>query len=197
VPVTVDVSDEAAVVDLVARVGKEFGRLDIMVNNAGVATPRLRLKFEEHTLEEFEHLVAINFRGVFLGCREAVRTFKKQGGGGAILNTGSVAGLVGWGGSVYGATKGAVIQMTRGLAIEAAEFDIRVNCICPGGLPSTNFDKLWNLQEDLSDYVAQSHPLGRVIDPGDCAEAALFLVSDAARNITGVVMPVDGGYIAR
>ena len=94
---------------------------------------------EDHTVEDFERLTAVNFRGVFLGCKHAVIQFKEQGAGGVILNTGSVAGLVGWGGTVYGATKGAVHQLTRAVAIEGAPFGIRANAICPAGMPFTNF----------------------------------------------------------
>ena len=111
----------------------QFGRLDIMFNNVGIPTPRLGMTFEDHTLEDFDRLIAVNVRGVFLGCKHAVLRFKEQGDGGVILNTGSVAGLVGWGGTVYGATKGAVHQLTKAVAIECAPFGIRVNAICPAG----------------------------------------------------------------
>ena len=110
------------VASAVASAVGHFGRLDIMFNNVGIPTPRLGMAFEDHTVEDFERLSAVNFRGVFLGCKHAVIQFKKQGDGGVILNTGSVAGLVGWGGTVYGATKGAVNQLTRALAIEVAPF---------------------------------------------------------------------------
>ena len=95
------------------------------------------MTFEDHTVEDFERLFAVNVRGVFLGCKHAVMQFKEQGGGGVIVNTGSVAGLVGWGGTVYGATKGAVHQLTRAVAVECAPFGIRVNAICPAAMPFT------------------------------------------------------------
>ncbi len=120
-----------------------------------------------------------------------------------ILNTGSVAGLVAWGGSVYGATKGAVHQLTRATAIEGAPFGIRANAICPAGMPYTNFAAAGGLdaQGEMLEQVAQSvgamHPLGRPILAEDCAEIATFLVSDRAGNITGTMVPVDGGYSAR
>ncbi len=118
---------------------EQFGRLDIMFNNVGIPTPRLGALLEEHTVEDFDKLAAVNLRGVFLGCKHAVIQFKKQGGGGAIVNTGSVAGLVGWGGAVYGATKGAVHQLTKAIAVECAPFGIRANAICPGAMPYTGF----------------------------------------------------------
>jgi NAD(P)-dependent dehydrogenase (short-subunit alcohol dehydrogenase family) len=198
-----DVSDEADVAALVAAAVDRFGRLDVMFNNVGVPTPRLGTAFEDHTVEEFDLLSAVNFRGVFLGCKHAVIQFKKQGGGGVILNTGSVAGLVGWGGTVYGATKGAVHQLTRGVAIEGAPFGIRVNAICPAGMPYTNFMSAGGMDtssidiEAVAQHTGSMHPLGRPITAEDCAEAALYLCSDRAANVTGVLLPVDGGYVAR
>ena len=107
VAVGVDVSEGATRWPaMIAAAVEHFGRLDIVFNNVGIPTPRLGMVFEEHTVEDFERLFAVNVGGVFLGCKHAVMRFKEQGDGGVILNTGSVAGLVGWGGTVYGATKG-------------------------------------------------------------------------------------------
>jgi NAD(P)-dependent dehydrogenase (short-subunit alcohol dehydrogenase family) len=139
VAVEFDVSVESDVIALIAAAVANYGRLDILFNNVGIPTPRLGALLEDHTLEDFERLVAVNFRGVFFGCKHAVLQFKSQGGGGVILNTGSVAGLVGWGGSVYGATKGAVHQLTRAVALEGAAFGIRANAICPAGMPYSSF----------------------------------------------------------
>jgi NAD(P)-dependent dehydrogenase (short-subunit alcohol dehydrogenase family) len=198
-----DVSQEADVVACIATAADRFGRLDIMFNNVGIPTPHLGMSFEDHTVEDFDRLTAVNFRGVFLGCKHAVIQFKKQGGGGVILNTGSVAGLVGWGGTVYGATKGAVHQLTRAVAIEAAPFNIRVNAICPAGMPFTNFMAAGGMDrssidiDQVAQHTGSMHPLGRPITAEDCAEAAVYLVSDRAGNVTGVLLPVDGGYVAR
>lgn len=198
-----DVSQESDVVATVAAAVEQFGRLDIIFNNVGIPTPRLGAKLEDHTVEDFDRLVAVNLRGVFLGCKHAVLQFKKQGGGGVILNTGSVAGLVGWGGTVYGSTKGGVHQLTRGVAIENADSGIRVNAICPAGMPYTSFMAAGGRQvppEQMEQAAAQTglmHPLGKPITAEDCAETAVFLCSDAAKNITGVLVPIDGGYVAR
>jgi NAD(P)-dependent dehydrogenase (short-subunit alcohol dehydrogenase family) len=108
-----DVSKEEEVIAAIETAVEQFGRLDIMFNNVGIPTPRLGMSFTDHSFDDYQKLTAVNFGGVFLGCKYAVERFKKQGDGGVILNTGSVAGLVGWGGTVYGATKGAVIQLTR------------------------------------------------------------------------------------
>ena len=197
--VTVEADVEAAVSAAVAN----FGRLDIMFNNAGVTGMKLGQSFEDHTVDDFERLCAINFRGVFLGCKHAVRQFKSQGDGGVIVNTGSIAGMVGFGSVVYGATKGAVNQITKGVAIEGAPAGIRCNAICPGTMPLTNFimanpDKPFEAPpEDYLKFAASFQPNGRFVTAEDCAEAALFLASDSAQNITGVLLPVDGGYVAR
>jgi NAD(P)-dependent dehydrogenase (short-subunit alcohol dehydrogenase family) len=202
-PVRCDVSKESEVQALVATAVETNGRLDIMFNNVGVPTPQLGTKLEDHTWDDFLRLSAINFGGVFLGSKHAVLQFKAQGTGGVILNTGSVAGLVAWGGSVYGATKGAVHQLTRAVAIEGAPFNIRSNAICPAGMPFTNFMTAGGLDassvdpEAFVEQVGSSHPLGRPITAEDCAEAAVFLVSDQAINITGILVPIDGGYAAQ
>jgi len=198
-----DVSQDDQVANTIAAAVANFGRLDIIFNNVGIPTPRLGMSFEEHTVADFDRLVAVNLRGVFLGCKHAVLQFKKQGGGGVILNTGSVAGLVGWGGAVYGATKGGVHQLTRAVAIECAPSGIRANAICPAAMPYTNFAAAGGMDtpaggiEQMATQIGSTHPLGRPITAEDCAEAAVFLVSDRAANITGVLFPVDGGYVAR
>jgi NAD(P)-dependent dehydrogenase (short-subunit alcohol dehydrogenase family) len=201
--VKADVAKEADVVAMVAAAVDRYGRLDVIFNNVGIPTPRLGMTFEEHTFDDYVKLTAVNFGGVFLGCKHAVLRFKEQGDGGVILNTGSVAGLVGWGGTVYGATKGAVHQLTKAVAVECAPHGIRANAICPAAMPYTGFMAAGGMQlpEDQLEQVAQAagagHPLGRPITAEDCAEAAVFLCSDRAANITGVLVPVDGGYVAR
>lgn len=203
VAVGVDVSREDQVQAMIDAAVEQYGLLDILVNNVGIPTPRLGALLEDHTADDFGRLVSVNLGGVFFGCKHAVLHFKKQGTGGAIVNTGSVAGLVAWGGSVYGATKGAVHQLTRALAIEGAPHGIRVNAIAPAGMPMTGFmaagglDSAANTQSDVAERVASQHPLGRFITAEDCADAILYLAADNARNITGVVLPVDGGYVAR
>jgi NAD(P)-dependent dehydrogenase (short-subunit alcohol dehydrogenase family) len=203
VAVRADVSNEADVVAMVEAAVTSFGRLDVIFNNAGISTPRPGMLLEDHSVDDFERLIGVNLRSVFLGCREAVRQFKKQGGGGVIVNTGSAAGMVGWGGSVYGTTKGGVVQLTRLVAIENAPHNIRCNAICPAAMPATNFmvpdatTGSVGVSADMAAQFGQLHPLGRPITAEDCAAAALFLASDGARNITGILLPVDGGFTAR
>jgi NAD(P)-dependent dehydrogenase (short-subunit alcohol dehydrogenase family) len=198
-----DVSQEADVEATIALAVSSFGRLDVIFNNVGVPTPRPGLIFEDHTSDDFDRLFAINAKGVFNGSKYAIKQFKAQGDGGVILNTGSVAGLVSWGGSVYGSTKGAVHQLTKAAAIEGAPFGIRCNAICPAGMPYTNFTNAMGMtvseedKEQMAAGVGSMHPLGKPILAEDCAEAAVYLVSDAAKNVTGALLPVDGGYVAR
>ena len=202
-PVAADVAVEDDVIAMLDAAIEAFGSLDVLYNNAGIPTPRLGTMLEDHSADDFQRLVAVNLGGVFYGCKHAVRRFKDQGDGGVILNTGSVAGLVSWGGSVYGATKGAVHLLTKAVAIEGAPFGIRANAICPAGMPYTRFMAAGGMEldadtlEQASKSVAASHPLGKPITAEDCAEAAVFLCSDAATNITGVLLPIDGGYVAR
>lgn len=181
-----------------------WGRLDIMFNNAGIASVNLRSggqTFADTTDADFDRLSDVNFRGVVNGCRQAIRQFLAQADGkGVIVNTASVAGMIGWGGTIYGATKGAVIQLTRGLAIEYAKLGIRVNSVCPAGM-ATNFGNpleagYRQVTPEMQEAYGKHHPMGKAIDPEDCANAALFFASDMSKNITGVSLPVDGGLAA-
>ncbi|MGW1029127.1 SDR family NAD(P)-dependent oxidoreductase [Streptomyces sp. NPDC002577] len=207
VAVRCDVAVEAQVEAAIGRAVAAFGRLDIMVNNVGV-TRRPGLALHETTEQDWEVLATVNFSGVFYGCKHAVLQFKRQtesgtGSGGVIVNTGSVAGMVGWGGTVYGASKAAVNHITKGVAIEYAPLGIRCNAIAPAAMPLTNFgvaDATTPERALTDEQLAEAgayHPLGRHIEAEDCAAAIAFLASDEAKNITGVLLPIDGGYTAR
>ena len=197
-----DVANESAVDALVQAAVETYGRLDIMYNNAGITlTPKpgqRRSSLLDATADDIARLQGVNINGVLYGCKSAIRQFVAQGGGGTIVNTASVAGLIGWGGTVYGATKGAVVNLTRALALEVAAQDIRVNAVCPAGMLThfAGLDPDGAFAEKARASMSAMHPLGRPIDPLDCAKAALFLASDLASNITGVNLPVDGGMSA-
>jgi NAD(P)-dependent dehydrogenase (short-subunit alcohol dehydrogenase family) len=198
---TCNVADSQAVTDAVAATVEKFGRLDIIYNNAGISSPANAqggaATFIENSDADDERLLGVNLRGIMNGCRAAIRQFQAQGGGGVIVNTASVAGLIGWGGTLYGATKGGVTSLTRTLAIEVAKQGIRVNSVCPAAM-QTNFfgGKTAEMPKEMLDALNKMHPLGRTIDPMECANGALFLASDMASNITGVNLPVDGGLSA-
>jgi NAD(P)-dependent dehydrogenase (short-subunit alcohol dehydrogenase family) len=196
-----DVAKEGDVEALVARVVAEFGRLDVMYNNAGVSTPKPGLTFVEHTQADWERLLGINLMGMVYGCKHALLQFRRQGGGGVIVNTGSVAGMVGFGGVPYGVSKAGGILLTKSLAIEVAKEGIRINAIAPATL-LTNFgrdeqDAFNPRTEEEIELWGSYVPTGRASTPEDCANAALFLASDLSANTTGAIIPVDGGYLAR
>lgn len=200
-----DVGDAGAVDAAIAATVAAWGRLDVIYNNAGITLqpradkPGVR-KFIDTDPEEIDRIYRVNVTGVINGCKAAIRQFEAQakaghGAGGVIVNTASVAGLIGYGGTAYGSSKGAVTVLTKTLALELADQGIRVNSVCPAGMP-TNFIPGLAQSEAAKASMGATHPLGRPIDPMDCAQAALFLASDLASNITGVNLPVDGGLSA-
>lgn len=200
VAVVCDVTRADSMAAAVKTAVDAFGRLDIMYNNAGITItpkPGEKLKsFVDASEEDMDRLQAVNVKGVMHGCQSAIRQFQAQGNGGVIVNTASVAGLVGYGGVVYGASKGAVAILTRALALEVAADGIRVNSVCPAGMPTNFIGEGMADSSLLRDSMARTHPLGRAVEPEECASAALFLASDLASNITGVNLPVDGGLSA-
>jgi 3-oxoacyl-[acyl-carrier protein] reductase len=175
---------DAVVDDAVAR----FGRLDVMVNNAGVLSPNGRI--HNLTDEDWRRSIEVNLMGAVHGIAAAVRVMRSQGGG-AIVNTGSVSGLTAWTHTApYGATKAAVIHLTRVAALEYARDRIRVNCVCPGTFPSTIHE---GLPDGTLDTIGARHPLG-LGTPADLVGAYLYLAGDGAGWTTGAVLTVDGGY---
>ncbi len=195
IAVECDVASAESVETAVKSAVDAFGRLDVMYNNAGITT-KAGQSFMDSTDEDLQRLTAVNVAGVVHGCQSAIRQFDAQGGGGSIVITASVAGLVGFGGVVYGSSKGAVTSLTRTLALEVAGKGIRVNSVCPAGMPTNFGGGMLKASEQARAHTARYHPMGRVIEPEECAAGALFLASDLASNITGVNLPVDGGLAA-
>lgn len=197
-----NVADPDSVDAAVALAVETFGRLDVIYNNAGVTimpVPGKGLKaFVDATPEEIRRVEDVNVNGVIYGSQAAIRQFEKQGSGGSIVNTASIAGMIGYGGVVYGTSKGAVVQFTRSLAIEVAERNVRVNSVCPAGMLThySGMDPDGPHKDQILASMGKAHPLGRSIDPADTAAAAMFLASELASNITGVNLPVDGGLSA-
>jgi 3-oxoacyl-[acyl-carrier protein] reductase len=184
-----DVRRAADIEGAVSHVLDRWGRIDVLFNNAGhyVSGP-----LEATTEAEYDACLDVNIRGVFLGCRAVLPAMKRERRG-VILNTASNAGLVGrLRLPVYGAAKGAVVQLTRALAQQVGRWSIRVNCICPGAIATPMVGDL----EAARRTMARINPLGWLGEPIDVAHAALFLASDEARYITGVALPVDGGWTA-
>jgi NAD(P)-dependent dehydrogenase (short-subunit alcohol dehydrogenase family) len=200
VSVECNVAEPQEVDAAVALAVTEFGRLDVMYNNAGIGSPSKpdgrQYPFIETTPEHTDRLVSINISGVMNGCQSAIRQFLSQGGGGNIVNTASVAGLIGLGGVLYGVTKGGITSLTRTLALEVARHNIRVNSVCPAAMRTNFFGPNAPTSEEHIAFLDAMHPLGRTIDPMECASAALFFASCLSTNITGVNLPVDGGLSA-
>jgi NAD(P)-dependent dehydrogenase (short-subunit alcohol dehydrogenase family) len=189
-----DVTDPVAVSDLVTKVLDRFGALDIVVNNAGISwgAPALTM-----TVERFRQVVDTNATGTFLVSQAAARHMQVRGQG-VIINTSSVAGLVGTDPTVmsavgYNASKGAIIALTRQLAIEWAPLGIRVNAIAPGFFPTRMTEGLIAHAEDR---MAAAVPMGRLGREGEIKGVVVFLASDASAYMTGQVLAVDGGLTA-
>lgn len=173
----------------VDRAVGDFGGLHVMVNNAGIGGDHVR--FLDDDFATFDREMAVNLRGVLLGMQRAGRHMKEHGGG-VILNTTSIGGVNAGAGIVaYRAAKAAVIHATRCVAVELARYGIRVNCIAPAHIPTDI-----NAAFDQSAIIREMQPLQRQGSPRDVAEAMLFLASDRAAQITGIVLPVDGGTTA-
>jgi NAD(P)-dependent dehydrogenase (short-subunit alcohol dehydrogenase family) len=194
-----DVSDHAAVAAAFAAVDDRFGRVEILVNDAFVGS---HAHPEAIALEEWRHVLEVNITGYFLCAQAAGRRMIARRQGGAIVNLSSIAGssALGRGNFAYSVSKGAVNQFTRELAIEWAPYRIRVNAIQPCQVRTEALQALIDDPQFDSETLVASFlrgiPLGRLGEPADIAQAAVFLASDAAAMITGVLLPVDGGNLA-
>jgi NAD(P)-dependent dehydrogenase (short-subunit alcohol dehydrogenase family) len=176
---------------------RAFGRLDILFNNAGII---LRNRNVEMTSEEeWDVSMNTNAKSVFLMSRAALPHLR-AGGGGAIVNTASYMGLVGFPGlAAYAASKGAVVNLTRAMALDHAQENIRVNCICPGSVDTDMIQAAWRAYGDMEQAArvwAAKHPMNRIASPEEVARVVLFLASDDSSFITGAAIPVDGGITA-
>jgi meso-butanediol dehydrogenase/(S,S)-butanediol dehydrogenase/diacetyl reductase len=192
VPCAVDVSDADAVEALVAGAVARFGRLDVMVNNAGIGSVG---QAPDLAIDAWRRTLAVDLDSVFYGCRAAIPRLRASGGG-AIVNTASVSGLGGdYALAAYNAAKGGVVNLTRAVALDHAHEGIRCNAVCPGAT-ATPLSR--GILEDaaLSAEFRRLIPIGRIATADEVAAAVLFLASDDASYITGVMLAVDGGLTA-
>lgn len=188
-----DVTDVAAVEATVAFAEKSFGRLDIAFNNAA-ANP-IRAQFAEHSLEDYDAVMATNLRSVFVAMRAEIRAMLRSGGG-AIVNTTSAAGIVAMPNmAAYNASKHGVVGLTKAAALDHGKDRIRVNAIAPGAVLTDMLRAGSGGSEEALGRIAQALPIGRISTPEEQAASAVWLLSDASSYVTGVTLPVDGGYV--
>lgn len=195
----VDVADDAQMAALVADAVARWGRLDVMVNNAAVNLPGLVT--DDDAIDRFQRSFTVNVGGVLNGSRQAILQFRRQGGGGVIVNMSSANAIIAERYlAVYSATKGAIAQLTRGMALDHAAEGIRINAIAPG-LVMTRFNDA-HAQRLATDGISVYEdpgagvPIGRGAQPDEIAAVALFLASDEASYVTGALWGVDGGVTA-
>jgi len=188
--VPVNVAEEQSVENLVSETVKQFGRLDVIFNNAGIG---VQTPTHELTDEEYKRVIAVNQDGVFYGMKYALREMLKTGGG-SIINTSSILGTVGEPTSIpYAASKGAINLMTKSVALEYADRNIRVNAVGPGFIESGLVNK--ETLGDFYDGLVAKHPIGRLGKPEEIAHAVIFLAENDF--VTGTTILVDGGYTAK
>ncbi len=194
-----DVAEESTAIAYTKKALEEFPlkRIDVLVNNAGVACVK---PIADHSPEEWDRVMNVNVKSIYWSARHVIPIMKAQGSG-LILNTGSISGVVGMANQgAYAPSKGAVVQMTRQMAIDYAPFGIRVNAVCPGTVETPLLRHSAAESGDPSGFLsglASAHPIGRIASAEEIAEFYLFLASDRARFFTGAILMIDGGFTAQ
>ncbi|HEX4341246.1 MAG TPA: SDR family oxidoreductase [Polyangiaceae bacterium] len=193
--IATDVSKSDQVAAMVEQVVARFGRLDVAFNNAGIDLENEPLAMV--TEETFDRLMSVNVKGVWLCMKYEILQMLKQGGG-AIVNTSSIGGLIGAPRQpIYGTTKHAVLGMTKAAAVEYGRKGIRVNAVCPGIIRTEMTERAIARDPRRATYIEQAHPIGRMGEAADIANAVVFLSSDDSAFIIGHSLAVDGGFTAR
>ena len=195
--ITADVSVEEDCKKTVEKALDSYGKIDILFNNAGILFPAIT---HETDTEIFDQTISVNVRGVFMMSKFAIPSMLERKSG-IIINNSSVAGLKGFVGlSAYVTSKGAITQLTRSMALEYADKGIRVNAVCPGTIHTPMVDRYFERAEDkkaAEDYIVSFHPMGRLGKNSEVAHAVLFLCDDNVEFMTGNMLSVDGGWIAK
>jgi len=192
----VDVSDYAQVSACVAGIGQRHGRLDGAFNNAGIEGPTA--KIFDYSVEDWNRVIAINLTGVFVCMKAEIEQMKKQDGGGSVVSTASAAGLIGIAGaSAYDAAKHGVVGLTKTAALEYASRNIRFNAVCPGFIETPMLNRVTDASVKIRDSLIAAVPMKRVAQPSEIGDAVAWLLSDRSTYVTGVALPVDGGWVAQ
>jgi NAD(P)-dependent dehydrogenase (short-subunit alcohol dehydrogenase family) len=192
----VDVAHEAEVVQMIEQATRLFGGVDVAFNNAGIEGPVGRT-IADLTEAEFDRVIAVNLKGVWLCMKHEIPAMARRGGG-AIVNCASIAGLVGFpGAAAYVASKHGIIGLTQTASLELARANIRVNAVCPGVIDTPMIDRATGDRADQRALYANAEPVGRLGRADEIASAVVWLSSPAASFVTGVAMPVDGGWVAQ
>lgn len=192
--VKTDVSQAAEVQALVQKTVEKFGRLDVAFNNAGIEGNWLPIADQPE--EDWDRTIDINLKGTWLCLKYEIQQMLKQGGGGAIVNMASVAGLIGSpGAATYCASKHGVMGLTKSAALETARSGIRVNAVCPAVVETPMGERLWG-GEEAKKYALGLHPIGRFGTPMEVAEAVVWMCSERASFMTGQWLVLDGGFLA-
>lgn len=192
--VKTDVAKAAEVEMLIKKTVEKFGRIDIAFNNAGIEGKWVPIVRQSE--EDWDKIIAINLKGVWLCLKYEMQQMLKQGAGGAIVNMGSVNGLVGSvGAAAYSASKHGVIGLTKSAALENAKSGIRINAVCPGFTETPMADRIFRVPQ-IQKHVLSCHPIGRLGRPVEIAEAVVWMCSDRASFMTGQSLVLDGGYLA-
>jgi NAD(P)-dependent dehydrogenase (short-subunit alcohol dehydrogenase family) len=192
--VKTNVSKASDVETLIQKAVEKFGRVDIAFNNAGIEG--VWVPIVRQSEEDWDQIIAINLKGVWLCLKYEIRQMLKQGAGGAIVNMGSVTGLIGSvGAAAYSASKHGVIGLTKSAALENAKSGIRVNAVCPGFTETPMADRIFRVPQ-IHKHVLSCHPIGRLGKPVEIAEAVVWMCSDRASFMTGETLVLDGGFLA-
>lgn len=186
-----DLSNLSAIPELVSQISREYGKIDILINNAGI---NMKKPFTEVTDEEFQNILLTNVNAVFSLSREVVKEMLKHESGGSIVNISSMASQYGIPKVIaYTASKSAIEGMTRAMAVDLSPQGIRVNCVAPGFIATDMSAKALNNDPERKNRVLSRTPMGKLGTPADVAEAVYFYSTEGANYVTGTVLPVDGG----
>jgi len=192
----VDVSDYAGVRALVSDIATRHGGLDCAFNNAGIEGPTAKIM--DLPIEDWQRVIAINLTGVYICMKCEIEQMLKQNRGGAIVSTASAAGLIGIpGAAAYNSAKHGVVGLTKTVALEYARANIRVNAVCPGFIETPMLDRVTDASVKIREQLIGTVPLRRVAQPHEIGDAVAWLMSDKSSYVTGVALPVDGGWVAQ